>query len=78
MGGRLVTDVQVDAQTGDVTAVMSRDWDGNTTVHPADALVFAIGITGIGCSVLIRHNTHAGGHRSECHARTGTARVSKK
>ena len=42
-GGRL----QVDEVTGDVTAVLSRDRDGATTVHPADALVFAIGITGL-------------------------------
>lgn len=45
-GGRLVSDLQTDALTGDVTAVVSRDREGHTTVHPADALVFAIGITG--------------------------------
>ena len=45
-GGRLVSGLQVDEVTGDITAVLSRDTDGNTTVHPADALVFAIGITG--------------------------------
>ena len=45
-GGRLVSDLQTDPLTGNVTAVVSRDREGHNTVHPADALVFAIGITG--------------------------------
>ncbi len=47
-GGRLVSGLQLDAATGSVTGVLSRDREGGTTVHPADALVFAIGVTG-GC-----------------------------
>lgn len=48
MGGRLVSDLQLDQATGAVSAVVSRDCDGNETVHKADAVVFAIGITGEG------------------------------
>ena len=46
MGGRLVSDLQLDQATGAVSAVVSRDREGNQTVHKADAVVFAIGITG--------------------------------
>lgn len=45
-GGRLVSGLQLDSLTGDVSAVVSRDRSGNETVHPADAVVFAIGISG--------------------------------
>lgn len=46
VGGRLVSGLQTNGSTGDVTAVVSRDRAGNETVHPADAVVFAIGIGG--------------------------------
>ena len=46
MGGRLVSDLRLDQATGAVSAVVSRDREGNQTVHEADAVVFAIGITG--------------------------------
>lgn len=45
-GGRLASGLEVDDITGDVTAVVSRDREGNATVHPADAVIFAIGIKG--------------------------------
>ena len=46
MGGRLVSGLQLDELTGDVSAVVSRDRSGTEKVHPADAVVFAIGISG--------------------------------
>jgi len=46
VGGRLVSDLQLNQATGAVSAVVSRDHEGNQTVHEADAVVFAIGITG--------------------------------
>ncbi|CAL8469873.1 g9415 [Coccomyxa elongata] len=46
-GGRLVSGLQLDSLTGDVSAVVSRDRSGDETVHPADAVVFAIGISGM-------------------------------
>ena len=58
-GGRLVSGLQVDDLTGDITAVLSRDKDGHTTVHPADALVFAIGITGVSLSSYICDTSHS-------------------
>ena len=52
VGGRLVSDLRLDQATGAVSAVVSRDREGNETVHEADAVVFAIGITGeLGFSV---------------------------
>ena len=45
-GGRLVSDLRLDQATGAVNAVVSRDREGNQTVHEADAVVFAIGIAG--------------------------------
>ena len=47
MGGRLVSDLRLDLATGAVNAVVSRDREGNQTMHQADAVVFAIGITGL-------------------------------
>ena len=52
MGGRLVSDLRLDPATGAVSAVVSRDREGNQTVHQADAVVFAIGITGVGLARL--------------------------
>ena len=46
VGGRLVSGLQLDELTGDVTAVVSRDRSGSEIVHPADGVVFAIGISG--------------------------------
>ena len=46
VGGRLVSDLRLDQATGAVSAVVSRDREGNQSVHEADAVVFAIGITG--------------------------------
>ncbi len=46
VGGRLVSDLRLDQATGAVSAVVSRDREGNETVHETDAVVFAIGITG--------------------------------
>lgn len=46
MGGRLASGLEVDDVTGDITAVVSKDREGNATVHPADAVVFAISIKG--------------------------------
>ena len=45
-GGRLVSDLRLDQATGAVSAVVSRDREGNQTIHEVDAVVFAIGITG--------------------------------
>ncbi|EIE25692.1 FAD/NAD(P)-binding domain-containing protein [Coccomyxa subellipsoidea C-169] len=47
VGGRLVSGLQLDELTGDVSAVLSRDRAGDETVHPADGVVFAIGISGM-------------------------------
>ena len=55
VGGRLVSDLQLNQATGAVSAVVSRDREGNQTVHEADAVVFAIGITGEGHGHLYRH-----------------------
>ena len=52
VGGRLVSDLRLDPATGAVNAVVSRDREGNQTVHQADAVVFAIGITGVGLASL--------------------------
>ena len=46
VGGRLVSDLQLNQATGSVSGVVSRDREGNETIHEADAVVFAIGITG--------------------------------
>ncbi len=51
VGGRLVSGLQLDELTGDVSAVVSRDRAGNETVHPADGVVFAIGISGAQASL---------------------------
>ena len=45
-GGSLVSDVHVHSSSGKVTAVTSRSREGEETRHEADAVVFAIGITG--------------------------------
>ena len=47
MGGRLVSDLRLDQATGAVNAVVSRDREDKQTVHQADAVVFAVGITGV-------------------------------
>jgi hypothetical protein len=47
MGGRLACGLEVDDISGDITAVVSKDREGNATVHPADAVIFAISIKGL-------------------------------
>lgn len=51
-GGRLVSDISLDSE-GNAVSVTARDRDGGETVYPADAVVFAVGITGV---VLLIHN----------------------
>ena len=46
VGGQLVGDITVDKATGNVTGVITRDKQGAETIYPADAVVFAVGITG--------------------------------
>lgn len=45
-GGRLASDLDVNPQTGRVQGVIARARDGSETTYPADAVVFAVGITG--------------------------------
>ena len=45
-GNSLVCAVHMDDASGRITGVTSRDHDGETTLHEADAVVFAIGISG--------------------------------
>lgn len=50
LGGKLVTSLQVDEATGEVTGVEASDRasacaSGDTTLYPADAVVFAVGIS---------------------------------
>ncbi|CAL5218947.1 g699 [Coccomyxa viridis] len=61
VGGRLVSDLRLDQATGAVSAVVSRDREGNETVHEADAVVFAIGIT-VSLKIIRANNSvvHAG------------------
>lgn len=47
VGGSLVSDVHVDSGSGRVTGVTTRNREGQETRHAADAVVFAIGITGV-------------------------------
>ena len=42
-----MSDLRLDQATGAVNAVVSRDREGKQTVHQADAVVFAVGITGV-------------------------------
>ena len=65
-GGRLVSDLQLDQATGAVSAVVSRDREGNETTHEADAVVFAIGITGMAPAL----HLHAR-KRCSCGTKTG-------
>ena len=45
-GGRLASDLDVNPQTGRVQGVIARSRDGSETTYPADAVIFAVGITG--------------------------------
>jgi selenophosphate synthetase-related protein len=48
LGGQLVTDLQPGADGRSVSAVVTRDVaTGSSTTHECDAVVFAIGITGM-------------------------------
>lgn len=51
-GGRLASDLDVNPETGRVQGVIARSRDGSETTYPADAVIFAVGITG-GASVLL-------------------------
>ena len=48
VGGQLVTDVTLDSTAGSVTGVYGLSRDGNKAYYPADAVIFAVGITGEG------------------------------
>lgn len=45
-GGRLASDLDVNPETGRVQGVVARSRDGSETTYPADAVIFAVGITG--------------------------------
>lgn len=47
-GGRLASDLDVNPETGRVQGVIARSRDGSETTYPADAVIFAVGITGGG------------------------------
>ena len=46
VGGQLVTDVTVDSAAGAVSGVYTSTRDGKKTYYAADAVIFAVGITG--------------------------------
>lgn len=46
VGGQLVTDVTIDAATGTASGVQTTTKDGKTAYYAADAVIFAVGITG--------------------------------
>ena len=46
VGGQLVTDVTIDAATGTAAGVHTTTKDGKKTYYAADAVIFAVGITG--------------------------------
>ena len=46
VGGQLVTDVNIDAATGTAAGVHTTTKDGKKTYYAADAVIFAVGITG--------------------------------
>ena len=46
VGGQLVSDVDVDRATGQVTGVHTVNKEGSKTHYAADAVIFAVGITG--------------------------------
>lgn len=46
MGGQLVTDVTIDAATGTAAGLHTITEDGKKTYYAADAVIFAVGITG--------------------------------
>ncbi len=48
-GGQLVTDVTIDSETGAATGVHASTREGESTYYPADAVIFAVGITGGTC-----------------------------
>ncbi len=50
-GGQLVTDVTIDSDTGAATGVHATTKEGESTYYPADAVIFAAGITGGTCSL---------------------------
>ncbi len=50
-GGQLVTDVTIDSETGAATGVHASTKEGESTYYPADAVIFAVGITGTNCSL---------------------------
>jgi phytoene dehydrogenase-like protein len=50
-GGQLVTDVTIDSETGAATGVHASTKEGESTYYPADAVIFAVGITGKICRV---------------------------
>ena len=46
VGGQMVTDVSIDPGVGRATGVTTRTMDGRKTHYAADAVIFAVGITG--------------------------------
>lgn len=46
-GGRLVTGIEVDGASGAVQNVVAKLRDGNEEIHPCDALVFAVSVSGM-------------------------------
>lgn len=46
VGGQLVTDVTIDAATGTAAGVQTTTKEGKTAYYAADAVIFAVGITG--------------------------------
>lgn len=45
-GGQLVTDVTIDSHTGAANGVYTTTKEGKKTYYAADAVIFAVGITG--------------------------------
>ena len=56
VGGQLVTDVTVDTEAGTVSGVYTSTTDGEKTYYAADAVIFAVGITGMpnGCCTVAK------------------------
>ena len=46
-----MTDVTIDSDTGAATGVHASTKEGESTYYPADAVIFAVGITGRTCSL---------------------------
>lgn len=57
VGGQLVTDVAIDATAGTANGVYTSTKEGKKTYYAADAVIFAVGVTGwlLGSCVQLGH-----------------------